>query len=137
MLSRLGELDATRTAAVRLEQSILRSHLFGGKETGICALCGESFPISLLVAAHIKRRADSDDMEKRDRDIVMPVCTFGCDELFERGYIVVINGRVADGPLIPQTDVVKRRVSFLRGKICSHWNERTAKYFASRRSEPA
>jgi hypothetical protein len=43
-----------------------------------------------LIAAHIKRRSDCDDHEKRDLDgVLMLACKFGCDYLYEVGYISV------------------------------------------------
>ena len=44
----------------------------------------------LLVAAHIKKRSYCTDEEKRDlSNIGMLNCKFGCDELYERGFISV------------------------------------------------
>jgi predicted restriction endonuclease len=44
----------------------------------------------LLVAAHIKRRSWCTDSEKRDiENIGMLNCKFGCDELYERGFVSV------------------------------------------------
>ena len=31
---------------------------------------------------------------KKDFDVVMPACHFGCDYLYENGFILVDNGRV-------------------------------------------
>jgi hypothetical protein len=91
-------LDDRREVAARIEQGFIRQQLFRGKENERCAICGRLFPIDLLRAAHIKRRAACSPDEKRDyTNNVLPMCTLGCDELFERGYIVVRNGRVAKG----------------------------------------
>jgi hypothetical protein len=88
----VAALDALEKAgyrAQRVEQSYLRKALFEGP-TARCDLCGRSFEVEFLVAAHIKRRADCGDQEKRDvAHVVMSACRFGCDELYERGYVAV------------------------------------------------
>ena len=53
--------------------------------------------MQFLVAAHIKKRSVCTDAEKRDlKYVAMSACKFGCDELFERGYIAVAD----DGGLL-------------------------------------
>ena len=85
----LSSLDPT-------DYRYLRKALFKGP-TAPCDLCGRVFEVEFLVAAHIKKRADCDDQEKRDvAHVVMSACRFGCDELYERGYIAVGD----DGQLI-------------------------------------
>ena len=84
------ELDRRFQAVQRLEQAALREHLLRGRASGECQLCGRTFHAHFLVAAHIKKRAKCTDDEKRDlQNIGMLNCKFGCDELYERGYISV------------------------------------------------
>jgi len=84
-----GDLDRAVQAARRVEQSYLRRALFSGP-IAPCDLCGREFEVVFLVAAHIKKRAECSDPERRDvAHVVMSACRFGCDELFERGYISV------------------------------------------------
>lgn len=88
--SELDELDARYTRASRREQALLRNLLPGGGRRGACALCGRRFPTELLVAAHIKPRSRCSGAEKRDMPAnAMLACKFGCDELFERGWLTV------------------------------------------------
>jgi hypothetical protein len=95
-VSALDALDKTAQTARRVEQSYLRRALFSGP-VAACDLCGRDFEVEFLVAAHIKKRAVCSDSERRDvAHVVMSACRFGCDELFERGYISVD----ADGRLI-------------------------------------
>ena len=90
------DLDRRVQASQRTEQAYLRKLLFPGPQ-GRCDLCGREFETEFLVAAHIKKRAACTDAEKRDaRHIVMAACKFGCDELFERGYV----GVAADGAIV-------------------------------------
>jgi hypothetical protein len=97
-LEEIDELDDRRMVAIRMEQDFIRQQLFKGKESERCVICGRPFPIDLLRAAHIKRRSHCSPEEKRDfTNNVLPICTLGCDELFERGYIVVRSGRTAKG----------------------------------------
>lgn len=84
------ELDRKFQAVQRVEQSALREHLLQGRKSGDCLLCGRTFHAHFLVAAHIKKRSECTDSQKRDlRNIGMLNCKFGCDELYERGYISV------------------------------------------------
>ena len=83
------------------------------------------FPISLLVAAHIKQRAQCSDSEKADyRRNVMPMCMFGCDDLFERGYISVVDGAVVVSPskAAQTTEPVKVYLNVLKGRSCAYWS---------------
>ncbi|GIN91112.1 hypothetical protein J22TS1_21630 [Siminovitchia terrae] len=53
------------------------------------------FPISFLIASHIKNRSFCKNEKKPDyKNILVPMCKFGCDDLFEKGYISVINGKI-------------------------------------------
>jgi hypothetical protein len=72
--------------AVRLEQGILRKYLIGGRESAPSAICGELFPADLLIAAHIKRRSDCTDGQRRlYATNLMTACAFGCDDLIRAG----------------------------------------------------
>ena len=87
-LDTYGELDQKRMAVLRRDQRFLRRYLFRDDTVGICAICGEKFPVTLLVAAHIKPRAKCSDSDRRDNaNNVVPMCVLGCDALFERGFV--------------------------------------------------
>lgn len=81
-MRRLDSLEKRGKAFARTEQRYWRPLLFGHQETWECAICAERFPVELLVAGHIKRRASCPDPEKLDKANVMPICKFGCDALF-------------------------------------------------------
>jgi hypothetical protein len=118
-----GPLDVLRETYARTEQVFLRQHLFPG-HVAVCGVCGREFPVDLLVAAHIKRRADCDEDERRDylRN-VMPLCRFGCDELFERGYIGVVNGRVVvhETRRVVAPQAVTDYLATIEGRSCRFW----------------
>jgi hypothetical protein len=85
-----GELERRVEAWQRAEQSALREFLLHGASTATCELCGRTMDSKLLVAAHIKKRSHCSDAEKRDlANIGMLNCKFGCDELYERGFVSV------------------------------------------------
>jgi hypothetical protein len=127
---RVDAADRVISAKQRTEQRYLRNRLLGGANEGPCSLCGLVFPIEFLVAAHIKRRANCSQKEKNDTRNVVPMCRFGCDELFERGYICVAGGKViVNERMIPHsTPPVRAYLERLALRACSDW-ERARKYF--------
>jgi len=102
----------------------LRKALFGDQAKATCGICGEVYPVELLVAAHIKRRADCSEDERRDyASNVMPMCAMGCDALYEKGYIAVVNGRTAalpskDGVATPR---VADHLNRVKDRACPKW----------------
>jgi len=90
-----GELDRKAAGWHRKEQAMGRKRLLKGKPNGVCQLCNREMKSEFLIAAHIKRRSECDDSEKRDLDgVMMLACKFGCDYLFEVGLISVNRGRL-------------------------------------------
>ncbi len=82
------------------------------------------------MAAHIKRRAACTLDEKKDTGaIVMPMCSLGCDDLYERGYVAVKDGRVALLGKKPTTPALADYVSAIEGNKCTHWRTGTMPYF--------
>jgi hypothetical protein len=123
------DLDGWQETVRRLEQSRLRRVLLGGQDEGKCALCGRVFPIGFLVAAHIKKRSLCSDAEKRDvRGNIMPACRLGCDELFERGYLRVENGRMRCSSRKPMSGAIRDYLAPLEGTTVEGWQTH-AKYF--------
>jgi hypothetical protein len=90
-----GELDRKAAGWHRKEQAMGRKRLLKGKTSGTCQLCKRTMKAEFLIAAHIKRRSECEDHEKRDLDgVMMLACKFGCDYLFEVGFIGVESGRI-------------------------------------------
>ena len=122
--------DINREALARAEQPWLRDTLLGGNPTNHCNLCGREFSNDLLVAAHIKRRADCSDTERTDPSIGMLLCRFGCDELYERGYVIVSEGGKVTLNKEPAGEAATAYMSLLEGQSCRAWSESSEAYFA-------
>lgn len=118
----------------RAEQQYLRQFLLPGVQ-GECLLCGRIFSRDFLVAAHIKKRSLCTDEEKADIPaIAMLACKFGCDELFERGMIVVTSqGRVNSTKRLTDGSARKYADEYMTGRAVRDWSTLTAsfKYFAA------
>jgi hypothetical protein len=121
--------DAEIKTLRRTEQDYLRNQLFEGKKYFECGICGNRYPVSFLVAAHIKKRSECTFEEQNDKSIVMPMCNFGCDELYEKGYISVKEGSVIQIKEEPMTPLIQDYIDTIEGKNCEYWNESTYKYF--------
>lgn len=125
-----ASLDNQSTTTVRLEQGLLRKNLFQGKKTEKCSICGKTLPVNLLVAAHIKKRSICDNEERLDfKHIATPMCKFGCDDLYEKGYIYVEEGTILINEKKYITDDLKETLHKLDNKDCIGWTEGNAKYF--------
>lgn len=126
-------LDSIASVKVRREQAQLRSMLAGGRELAGCALCGHQYPLRFLVAAHIKKRSICTDDERRDlHHVAMLACTFGCDALYEAGWITVgPDGRVL---VIPSDTVpdgrLRDHLKQLTGQLCSAHGQASERYFS-------
>lgn len=129
-LEKYDSLDKFYNSKNRLEQSYLRDTLFSSRKTHECAICHSSFPINFLVAAHIKKRTYCTKEEKLDiNNIVLPMCKFGCDDLYEHGYISVKNGRVVKKQNVLNTQNLENYIDKLIGNKIDQWNEYSKKYF--------
>jgi 5-methylcytosine-specific restriction protein A len=120
----------------RKEQKFLRDWLIPGA-TAECDLCRRTFAAPFLRAAHIKPRKDCSLEERLDyKNVVMRACLFGCDQLYELGWVVVeSDGRIrrtakADGALSESEYIEKH----LTGNTCGAWTEGTEVNFAWHRS---
>lgn len=118
----------------RLEQAKLRRKLLGRRSELSCAFCGHVVPKRLIVAAHIKRRADCTDDDIRDiAHNILPLCALGCDALFEGGYVSVRNGFLTAGPRRDGGSEVAQRVAALISDGRPTWARQRTLYFAAHR----
>ncbi|QFU89514.1 hypothetical protein YIM_21680 [Amycolatopsis sp. YIM 10] len=131
--SHFGELDVLAQVKVRTEQAQLRRLLGQGRDCAPCALCGDEFPVQFLVAAHVKKRAACTDAERRNlRAIAMLACSFGCDALYESGWVTVDEtGRIQTVGLdeLPAGNL-KLRLVHLTGRRCDAHRAESEPYFA-------
>ena len=124
-----GALNRPATVRQRREQQRLRAALLRGRDEAECALCGEQYPARFLWASHIKKRAAATDEEARDIPrVAMLACIFGCDALFEDGYVSVENGTVVGTVNIAGGTALARRIEQLRGRSVDGY-ETAAVYF--------
>lgn len=125
-----GATDRDVLASVRLEQGALRAYLLDGRLNAQCAICARDTPKQMLVAGHIVPRSQLEPAARLQfSSVAMLVCLFGCDALFEHGFLVVDDeGRVSAGrhPLDPVTasEVAKRT-----GTQSPAWNVHTEATF--------
>jgi hypothetical protein len=109
---------------------LLRKFLFKDKSAGQCSICQKNYPIRLLAAAHIKKRSDCSNEEKKNLNVVMPACKFGCDELYEIGYIVVENGLIKNNIKNKKTtDELESYIKNLENKTCLSWKDESKSFF--------
>lgn len=90
----------------------------------------------MLVTAHIKKRSECNKQEKLDyKNIVMPMYKFGCDDLYEKGYIYVQDGKVKINTHKWITDDLKEELNKIADCKCEYYNEHTKQYIEAHRQE--
>lgn len=124
--------DRNSEVVTRKEHYILSEWLFKGKEHEKCAICNKTYSVKSLVTAHKKRRADCAENERTDPYIVMPLCNFGCDYLYENGLIYINNGivnpsDVVEGKYFDELSVISPLIG---NSIDERWLKGSDKYFA-------
>ncbi|GAA1024815.1 MULTISPECIES: hypothetical protein [Amycolatopsis] len=132
-----GELDVRAQVKVRTEQTRLRKLLANGRTSAPCALCGDEFPLEFLVAAHVKKRAACTDDERRNlRDIAMFACSFGCDVLYESGWVTVDETGCIQTVRLDELPAgsLKLRMQHLAGRRCGAHRAASEPYFAWHRT---
>ena len=124
-------LDKQGSTNVRLEQGTLRLLHLGGRKTLRCSVCGRSLPVNLLVVGHIKPRARCTPAEKRDLEhVAMPICVFGCDALYERGFLTISpNGKIVASRKTFGAEDLSRLLSPLHGRRCAAHSSASEPYF--------
>lgn len=128
-LIKLGT-DVSTESTSRREQGILQEWLFSDISVAECAICGRTYSVRALVAAHKKKRANCTEDERVDPYIVMPLCVFGCDFLYENGFITIDNGKVCEGKIPKEESADKKAAIELVGKrVAECWLAGSHKYF--------
>lgn len=130
-LETLTETDSLYKSAIsRKEQASLRVHLFGNKKKIGCALCHKVLPVNLMIAAHIKPRRYCSHNERVDLNIVMPACKIGCDDLFEKGYLMVgKDGFIKKNPFHEYPSSLEEFMVQYHQQKCTFYKKETENYF--------
>jgi hypothetical protein len=134
-------LVTLRKEQVALRKSLLKARAIfdGSLQTLVakCECCHRLFPADLLVAAHVKRRAECKTDELGDTNNIAMLLCVTCDKLYENGYFAVgMTGHIVlTKNLLHET--VKNLLREVDGKRCEYWfvNDRRRKYCADRHSE--
>ncbi|MDQ1059738.1 hypothetical protein QFZ23_003639 [Arthrobacter globiformis] len=127
--------DGEITVKTRAEHHQLKSLLFKGKKESDCALCGRTLPVSLLITAHIKQRAQCSKEERVDEHVVMVACALGCDALYEKGFVSVSSdGKLMAGPKDATAPALIEHLSKLAGRTVGDFGPHNAKYYAWHRA---
>ncbi|MDJ0357680.1 HNH endonuclease signature motif containing protein [Paenarthrobacter sp. PH39-S1] len=131
-----GLSDKSSIVAVRREQRFLRDQQLK-RRGNVCSLCGESFPTAFLVAAHIKPRWACTEDERMDiHHVSMLACLFGCDALFELGYIAINDdGKIEHGSQGFQQ--VEHKTKCIIGLTCLAFNDQSREYYSWHRQHHA
>lgn len=127
----MKETDRKASIYTRKEQAQLRDYLFKKKKYNKCAVCGRVFTEEFLVTAHLKKRSLCTLEERIDIDnIVVPMCTFGCDSLYEKGYLGIHDGHVIklnNSSVQEAHNYIEQQV----GKECSYYKKSNSIYCES------
>lgn len=127
-----GQTNQTQS---RKEQGILRGILFKGVSEAKCAICHRTLPTDIMVAAHIKPRSKCSTQERKNPNVVMPVCKVGCDDFFEKGYLLVDKeGVVQINEKMNCSPELQTILNSLTGNLCTHFNNETEDFFSYKRN---
>ena len=132
-----GRTDITALRSGRREQRTLRWALGLGMGNNQCSICSRLFPDRLLIAAHIKKRSECSDSERIDIPAVAFIaCSFGCDVLFEHGYIGVDENQIVIPlrSMASDNSQLSEIIEGLLGKQVKGVTEKSDKYFSWHRN---
>ena len=128
-ISYIEETDIKIKGHRRIEQGYLRKHSFCRRKIDSCEICNTEYPVAFLFAAHIKKRFKCAHDEKLDLNVVIPMYKFGCDELYERDYIFVEDGRVKINKESLKSNQLSSYCGSLNEKRCKYYNNDILDYF--------
>ena len=134
LMSKLHSTDKKgKETKRRLEQSLLREYHLKKTHTN-CSLCHKFLPNSLIHIGHIWKRSQiKDEKIRKNLDIAMPVCKLGCDDLFEKEFIIVNSmGQILRNDKKNFTDELKKFTQQYNGKKCLHFSDKTQDFFNKR-----
>jgi len=127
-----GQTNQTQS---REEQGILRGILFKSVSEEKCAICHRTFPTDIMVAAHIKPRSKCSTKERKNPNVVMPVCKVGCDDFFEKGYLIIDqSGVIQINEEMNHSGELQSVLDSLSGNRCTHFKQETEDFFSYKRN---
>ena len=80
----------------REEQSYFKKLYFGSNKQIKCYICKNEFNREFVWLSHLKKRSHCSNEERYDYYVFMPMCLFGCDKLYEEGYIFINKNGIID-----------------------------------------
>lgn len=114
---------------VRKSQAKLRKLYFGDSKIAKCGVCSKSYKAEFLWISHLKKYTECSPNEKLDPLVVMPMCLFGCDKLYEEGYIYIDNGVVKSNEKQKKaTSDMLKYIEKISEQKCYHWHNNRQKY---------
>jgi len=128
-LDDIVETDKKSISHSRVEQGYLRKLLFGNKANSNCACCGLNYPTQFLITAHIKKRSYCSKEERLNPNVVMPMCNFGCDELFEKGIISVNIDGIFYQKKETSSETIQKHIDSIIGKKCDYYSDDSEIFF--------
>jgi hypothetical protein len=140
--SSLTSFSRPRKTSSRKEQKLLRRLCIGTRTTNptaTCVICQRVVPNigDFIRCAHIRPRNSLTTPEQlTDLHNVAPMCTFGCDALFETGSIIVDQGGIIrrnDNGQYVQESVVEQ-ANLVNGQHCAAHTEESEIYFQFHRN---
>lgn len=130
------DLDTTSLTKIRAEQSLLRAFLLNGRDHAPCVLCARDLPENMLVAAHIKKRSKCSSKEKLDfHNVAALMCKLGCDDLFEKKYVYVSDGKLVGNFEATITESLKLAIKAIEGNSVPNWSD-SKKYYDWHAKQP-
>jgi hypothetical protein len=128
-----GNTDKENNSKRRTEQRKLRNWLFGNCEKKKCAICQNEYNNQSLITAHKKKRAYCTEEERTDPNIVMPLCLFGCDTLYENGAIWIDKGTVkVNYEIFDETSEIRYLKKIEGKKLDQEWLNGKEEYFGKK-----
>ncbi len=126
--------NASATRNNRL-QGLMDQYLFGYRKQSSCAFCGKSLPVSMLQAAYIKPKRLCSEEELVDRENFLCLCKIGCQQFFERNYLIVDEkGTVKKNRRVAAPQDLRICLNRLSGESCRTFSGKNKTYFEKRRS---
>jgi hypothetical protein len=129
--------DAVAVSFVRVEASLLRKKLLGGRESAPCAFCGRESLDRDLHVTHLKQRAVCGETERLDPNVAVLGCV-ACHHGFDAGvFFVDTSGRMRMNPSAPTSEWRSAFFQPLEDRPFSAWSAPVQAYLSWHRTNVA